>query len=397
MSSVYLFQYDLTNGAATQLAPMLIGRHLDGVWHTSIVLYGTEYYFDGGVGIVSDALPYYDCTSNSSVPPYNTRSRFGAPKYRVLLGHTTIPKDVFASDLVRFKNKNNATLINSNFPAEANRYSVEGGFGPDCYNLLNNNCNHFTYAAYDFIFNNAAMARSYKSTKLREYPPDVKNMISELLSTGIGAMLRPTLESMTHSNASGAGGGGNFSMGDAYNGSTNKTPAAATGSSSKWVCKGLLSKKKALSEEERESLDLAAVMLESNEHLYATDTANNDELDGLTRTVNCIELLMSVYEKIILNPMNVKFRTLAVDSKAYREKVEAFEEFGVSEILQLSGFQLLNASEVGKKPSDEEGKKWVLRDENGNKDLLSFFYSFLEELKEKIELNSAIEQSKDTK
>ena len=44
---VRLYVYDLTRGMAKQLAPMLIGRPLEGIWHTSVVVYGVEYYFSG--------------------------------------------------------------------------------------------------------------------------------------------------------------------------------------------------------------------------------------------------------------------------------------------------------------------------------------------------------------
>lgn len=41
--------YDLSNGMAAQFSRQLIGKHIEGVWHTGIVVYGKEYYFGGGI------------------------------------------------------------------------------------------------------------------------------------------------------------------------------------------------------------------------------------------------------------------------------------------------------------------------------------------------------------
>lgn len=55
MSDVYLYVYDLSQGLASQLAHMFIGKHLDGIWHTAIVAFGREWFF-GGSGI-EDCMP----------------------------------------------------------------------------------------------------------------------------------------------------------------------------------------------------------------------------------------------------------------------------------------------------------------------------------------------------
>jgi len=48
---VKLYIYDLSQGMATQLAPML-GFPIEGIWHTALVVHGFEWYFGGGGGIV---------------------------------------------------------------------------------------------------------------------------------------------------------------------------------------------------------------------------------------------------------------------------------------------------------------------------------------------------------
>lgn len=31
------------------MSPMFLGKQIDGIWHTGIVIYGIEYYFGGGI------------------------------------------------------------------------------------------------------------------------------------------------------------------------------------------------------------------------------------------------------------------------------------------------------------------------------------------------------------
>ncbi|KAL1479230.1 hypothetical protein MTO96_052024 [Rhipicephalus appendiculatus] len=52
VSEVLLYVYDLSNGLAKTLSPALLGKELPGMWHTSIVLRGTEYFF-GSMGVDS--------------------------------------------------------------------------------------------------------------------------------------------------------------------------------------------------------------------------------------------------------------------------------------------------------------------------------------------------------
>ncbi|PZC71076.1 hypothetical protein B5X24_HaOG214147 [Helicoverpa armigera] len=51
---VELYIYDLTNGLASLLSPTILGRQIEGVWHTAIVVYQREFFYGGG-GITSCA------------------------------------------------------------------------------------------------------------------------------------------------------------------------------------------------------------------------------------------------------------------------------------------------------------------------------------------------------
>ena len=41
--------YDLTNGLASRVGPILTGEEVEGLWHTGVVVYGNEYYFGGDI------------------------------------------------------------------------------------------------------------------------------------------------------------------------------------------------------------------------------------------------------------------------------------------------------------------------------------------------------------
>ena len=49
---VTLYKYDLTQGMAVQLSEQLLGYRVEGIWHTSIMVHGQEFFFDAD-GIVS--------------------------------------------------------------------------------------------------------------------------------------------------------------------------------------------------------------------------------------------------------------------------------------------------------------------------------------------------------
>lgn len=155
MTSVRVFKYDLTNGMAAQLAPVFLGIRVEAIWHTSVVAYGKEFYFDGGVGVEIVQTP--------------GTSRFGRPLKVDDIGTTNKPESEFQSWL---------------------QSTGRSQFGPNDYNLLEKNCNNFTSAAVRFLFDNS-----------KDLADDVKTMIPRLLSTPMGQMLRPMLSNFTATHA----------------------------------------------------------------------------------------------------------------------------------------------------------------------------------------------------
>lgn len=147
MSEVVLYMYDLTNGMAAQFSQQMLGMHIEAIWHTSVVVFGREFYFDGGVGITAAA-------------PGSTR--FGRPLKTRPMGTTEVAATEFAQWVRDMGSK----------------------YGPADYKLLERNCNHFTDDALQFLVGHAI-------------DPDVATMIDRVMGTPLGQMMRPNLEMMT--------------------------------------------------------------------------------------------------------------------------------------------------------------------------------------------------------
>lgn len=144
-TSVHLYRYDLSGGAAKSMGPLLLGRNVEGIWHTSIVVFGSEFYFGGGESVVKSK-------------PGSTR--FGTPVHQELLGDTSVRGNEFDEWITAQR---------------------QGKFGADDYDLLKNNCNDFTQAASQFLLG-------------KDIPEDVRKMIPDLMATPLGALLGPVLQ-----------------------------------------------------------------------------------------------------------------------------------------------------------------------------------------------------------
>lgn len=144
---VKVYIYDVTKGMARQLSPMMLGKHIEGVWHTAIVVHGKEFYF-GGQGI-------------DHCPPGNTI--LGRPDLIVDLGSTEVPEEVFKEYLTSLR---------------------ESTFSGDKYHLFEHNCNTFSNEVAQFLTG-------------QKIPSYVTDLPSEVLSTPFGQALRPLLDSLT--------------------------------------------------------------------------------------------------------------------------------------------------------------------------------------------------------
>ena len=145
---VIVYQYDLTNGMAKAMSRGLIGKQVDGVWHTGVCVFGKEYYYGGGI-----------CVGKPKKTPY------GYPVKELDFGYTT---------------KTEADL-------KAYIKSINNQFTIVTYNVLNHNCNHFTDAALYFLVG-------------KHLPDSILKQHEELLNTPMGQMVRPLLEGMSQGN-----------------------------------------------------------------------------------------------------------------------------------------------------------------------------------------------------
>eukprot|EP00796_Vickermania_ingenoplastis_P008443 gene8443-5921_t len=145
---VYLYRYDLSKGMVRSLAPLLLGRPLEGIWHTSIVVFGAEFYFGGQESVMRTA-------------PETTH--YGVPNKKELLGTTAKTETEFLAWIEEQK---------------------RGTFGPDHYDILQNNCNDFTQAAAQFLMG-------------KNIPEDVRKLIPELMASPLGQIIGPVLQQST--------------------------------------------------------------------------------------------------------------------------------------------------------------------------------------------------------
>ncbi|GLG94258.1 Uncharacterized protein GBIM_01500 [Gryllus bimaculatus] len=145
--AVELYVYDLTRGMAAMMSQMLVGRHLEGIWHTAIVAYGREYFFGSG-GVQS-------CRPCGTV--------LGEPDRVVELGETFIPYQVFLEYVLGLG---------------------ETTYGPHTYDLFQHNCNNFTDEVSQFLCG-------------KGIPKYILDVPQEILDTPWGQALRPLIDSLS--------------------------------------------------------------------------------------------------------------------------------------------------------------------------------------------------------
>jgi hypothetical protein len=142
---VTLHLYDLSNGMARSMSMAIIGKQLDGIWHSGLVVFGVEYFFGGGIcaapaGHAIPSLPYQE----------------------IRLGTTTKSQ----IELERFLESINL------------RYTQA------TYSLLRHNCNNFADEVAKFLLNGQGI------------PEHIIRLPQEFLSSPLGATFAPMIEQM---------------------------------------------------------------------------------------------------------------------------------------------------------------------------------------------------------
>lgn len=144
---VKLYVYDISRGMARQLSPLLLGKRIDGVWHTGLVCYDREFFY-GGDGISS-------CNPGGTI--------LGSPDEVVDLGDTEITQDVFMDFLSGIGQED---------------------FRGENYHLFEHNCNTFSSEVAMFLTGN-------------KIPQHIQDLPSEVLNTSFGQMIRPIIDSVS--------------------------------------------------------------------------------------------------------------------------------------------------------------------------------------------------------
>ena len=118
--STILNFYDLSQGMAKNISMALVGKQFDGIWHTGICVYNKEFYYGGGISWDRPGM-----------------TPFGKPTKQMSIGFTDIPEDLFMEFL------------------RENRHE----WSMDRYHVFEHNCNHFTFAAGEFLVGDGAVTR----------------------------------------------------------------------------------------------------------------------------------------------------------------------------------------------------------------------------------------------
>ncbi|XP_014782370.1 uncharacterized protein LOC106877851 [Octopus bimaculoides] len=137
---VEVYIYDLSKGMATALSMPLLGKQIDGIWHTAIVVFGMEYYF--GANGISYCEP--------------AQTIIGQPDTIKNLGTTSISCDVFTDFLYGLSNDQ---------------------FKPERYNLFDHNCNTFSNEVAQFLTGN-------------KIPSYIIDLPAEVANTPLGSMMK---------------------------------------------------------------------------------------------------------------------------------------------------------------------------------------------------------------
>eukprot|EP00811_Abedinium_folium_P013914 NODE_2294_length_2245_cov_9.914070.p1 GENE.NODE_2294_length_2245_cov_9.914070~~NODE_2294_length_2245_cov_9.914070.p1 ORF type:complete len:728 (+),score=171.90 NODE_2294_length_2245_cov_9.914070:87-2186(+) len=141
-SEVTLHLYDISRGAMQAVSLWLLGRHVEGLWHSGLVVFGKEYFFSG------DAV--HDSPGQTI---------FGNPAKIVPLGNTLWSEGELHRHIV---------------------HELKPRFNRETYDAVGNNCNHFTDRLCQYLLG-------------KNLPDEVVRQPEILLSSGAAHLLRPIL------------------------------------------------------------------------------------------------------------------------------------------------------------------------------------------------------------
>ncbi|KAI0300183.1 PUL domain-containing protein [Russula brevipes] len=159
-SPVKLYVYDLSNGMVRAMSMQLVGRQIDGIWHTSVVAFNKEIFYGRGIQITS---------------PGYSHSQHGQPSQMIDMGETALDEQIFEEYLAEMREHYTADKVCVLFTAGHHIRSPLV--------LVHFNCNSFTNDCIGFLTGGSI-------------PSWIKDLPSDFLSTPLGAALRPTIDAM---------------------------------------------------------------------------------------------------------------------------------------------------------------------------------------------------------
>lgn len=155
---VTLYVYDISAGMAKSFGKMFTGRDIEAVYHTSVMVYGNEFLYQGGI---------------SCEKPKSTA--FGQPIKELPMGTTEISQSEFKEYLD----------------------SIKGVFAPEKYDIFDQNCNHFSNAVCEFLVGTGI-------------PSEILNQAKDFKGTPIGNLIGGMQKNITAQAAPPAFPGVNF-------------------------------------------------------------------------------------------------------------------------------------------------------------------------------------------
>eukprot|EP00767_Chilomastix_cuspidata_P002939 gnl/Chilomastix_cuspidata/3063.p1 GENE.gnl/Chilomastix_cuspidata/3063~~gnl/Chilomastix_cuspidata/3063.p1 ORF type:complete len:462 (-),score=100.92 gnl/Chilomastix_cuspidata/3063:83-1468(-) len=145
MSSVTLYIYDLSDGMARTMSGTLLGRQIDAIYHTSVVVFGLEYFY-GGEGITALA---------PKTTPY------GTPIEEIPMGETSMTKSEWDEYIL----------------------SISPRFRLEDYHFMRHNCNSFTSEACQRLVG-------------KDIPEKIRNLPDEFMDTPLGKLVAPMIDQL---------------------------------------------------------------------------------------------------------------------------------------------------------------------------------------------------------
>ncbi|EHY65859.1 hypothetical protein NERG_01466 [Nematocida ausubeli] len=132
MQRVELWVYNIGNDSAVAMIRGVLGVDIQGIWHTSLHLFGKEYYFMSGIRADRPGT-----------------SPFGAPARKIELGETGVTEEELTSYLKK----------------------IDELYTEQTYHIIRNNCNHFSNNLAKYLVNKEVPAYIMDVAKMFENTP----------------------------------------------------------------------------------------------------------------------------------------------------------------------------------------------------------------------------------